>query len=138
MSDEWPVVSGDMSRRPIESYEDLEVWQMAMELAQVSYTLTKDFPRDEVYGLSAQMKRAAVSIPSNIAEGFGRDGTASFVHFLRIALGSARELETQLLLAARLELVPLVRIEKPRDTAIRVSKMLRALIRRLEDRQTVS
>jgi four helix bundle protein len=127
-----------MPRGPIESYEDLEVWQLAMDLAEMSYALTKDLPREEVFGLSAQMKRAAVSIPSNIAEGYGRDGTASFVYFLRVALGSARELETQLLLAARLGLVANEQIVRPRGTAIRVSKMLRALVRRLEDRQAVS
>ena len=125
------MASGVTPRTRIESYEDLEVWQLAMDLAEMTYALAKEFPRDEVFGLTAQMKRAAVSIPSNIAEGFGRDGIASFVHFLRIALGSARELETQLLLAARLELVPLDAVARPRDTTIRASKMLRALVRRL-------
>lgn len=124
-----------MSKSPIESYEDLDVWQLAMDLAEMTYTLAKDLPKDEAFGLSAQMKRAVVSIPSNIAEGYGRDGTASFIHFLRIALGSARELETQLLLAGRLELVSSDRVVQPRDTAIRVSKMLRALIRSLENRK---
>jgi four helix bundle protein len=121
-------------RRPIESYEDLEVWQLAMTLAEMTYRLTTHLPREETYGLAAQIKRAAVSIPSNIAEGFGRDGTASYVHFLRIALGSAREIETGLLLTARLQLVGAEHVDKPRETAIRVSKMLRALIRRLEER----
>lgn len=124
-----------MSKSPIESYEDLDVWQLAMDLAEMTYTLAKDLPKDEAFGLSAQMKRAVVSIPSNIAEGYGRDGTASFIRFLRIALGSARELETQLLLAGRLELVSSDRVVQPRDTAIRVSKMLRALIRSLENRK---
>lgn len=124
-----------MVRAPIESYEDLEVWQLAMDLAEMTYNLTREIPKEELFGLSAQMKRAAVSIPSNIAEGYGRDGTASFVHFLRIALGSARELETQLLLAARLGMVPADHVVRPRDTTIRVSKMLRALVRRLEERK---
>jgi len=123
-----------MTRGPIESYEDLEVWQLAMDLAEMCYALTSDFPRDELYGLSAQMKRAAVSIPSNIAEGFGRDGTASYIHFLRISLGSARELETQILLSIRSKLASPERATQARETAIRVSKMLRSLIRRLEDR----
>ena len=82
----------------IESHKDLEVWQMAMTLAEDCYHLTARFPKDEVYGMSAQIRRAAVSIPANIAEGYGREQTGSFIQFLRIAQGSARELETHLIL----------------------------------------
>jgi four helix bundle protein len=129
------VVSGQIAPRvAIESYEDLEVWKLAMDLAELSYALTSRFPRDELYGLTAQIRRASVSIPSNIAEGFGRDGTASYIHFLKISLGSARELETQLLLASRLQLAEPRDVLATRDTAVRVSKMLRALIRKLEPR----
>jgi len=85
----------------IESYKDLEVWQMAMTLAQDCYLLTTRFPKDEMYGMSAQIRRAAVSIPANIAEGYGRDQTGPFVQFLRIAQGSARELETHLILTEK-------------------------------------
>ena len=145
MSGEWPVVSGvapgsesgrrsTAPRAPVESYEDLEVWQLAMDLAEMCYALARHFPIDETYGLSTQIKRAAVSIPSNIAEGFGRDGTASYIHFLRISLGSSRELETQLLLALRLKLAPAGDVSPVRHTVIRVSKMLRALVRSLEKR----
>ena len=88
----------------IESYKDLEVWQMAMTLAADCYLLTARFPKDEMYGMSAQIRRAAVSIPANIAEGYGRDQTGSFVQFLRIAQGSARELETHLILSERIRL----------------------------------
>ena len=88
----------------IESYKDLDVWQVAMTLAQESYLLTARFPKDETYGMAAQIRRAAVSIPANIAEGYGRDQTGSFVQFLKIAQGSARELETHLILAKESDL----------------------------------
>jgi hypothetical protein len=68
--------------RKIESYEDLEVWQLAMTLAEQCYQLTATFPREETYGLSAQIRRAAVSIPANIAEGYGRNQTGNFLNFL--------------------------------------------------------
>ena len=84
----------------IESYEDLEVWQLAMTLVEQCYDLAKLFPKDDLYGLSSQFKRASVSIPSNIAEGYGRDQSGGFIQFLRIAQGSSRELETQLMLAS--------------------------------------
>ena len=77
----------------IESYEDLEVWQLAMTLAEHCYELTKQFPKEELYGLISQIRRAAVSIPANIAEGYGRDQTGNFIQFLRIAQGSSRELK---------------------------------------------
>ena len=119
----------------IESYKDLDVWQVAMTLAQESYLLTARFPKDEMYGMAAQIRRAAVSIPANIAEGYGRDQTGSFVHFLRIAQGSARELETHLILAERIQLVDLQAVAPLQELCERVSKMLRSLIRSLEARR---
>jgi four helix bundle protein len=119
----------------IESYKDLDVWQVAMTLAQESYLLTTRFPKDEMYGMSAQIRRAAVSIPANIAEGYGRDQTGSFVQFLRIAQGSARELETHLILAERIRLVDQQAVAPLQDLCERVSKMLRSLIRSLEARR---
>ncbi len=85
----------------VSSFRDLRVWQLGMEVAEKVYRLTPDFPQSEAYGLSSQMRRSAVSIPSNIAEGQGRDSTKEFLHFLAIAFGSICELETQLLLANR-------------------------------------
>ncbi len=78
----------------VKSYRDLETWQKAMDLVQEIYLETKSFPKEETYGLSGQMRRAAVSIPSNIAEGQGRDSTKEFLHHLSIAYGSLCELET--------------------------------------------
>ncbi|GLS28510.1 four helix bundle protein [Mesorhizobium albiziae] len=89
----------------IRDYRDLIVWKEAMEIAELVYSLTRAFPREEMFGMSSQMRRAAVSIPSNIAEGFGRAQRRSFVHFLRIAQGSLKELETQTLLSGRVGLL---------------------------------
>jgi 23S rRNA-intervening sequence protein len=75
----------------IKSYKDLDVWLMAMALAESCYRATRNFPREETYGMTAQIRRASASIPANIAEGYGRDQTGGFIQFLRIAQGSTRE-----------------------------------------------
>ncbi len=80
-------------------YKDLKVWQKAMELAKEVYEITASFPKEEKYGLTSQINRSAVSVPSNIAEGAGRNSNNEFVHFLSIASGSLCELETQLILS---------------------------------------
>ncbi len=87
---------------PVRNYRDLIAWQKAMDLVICIYAATQTFPRDELFGLTSQMRRAAVSIPCNIAEGQSRDSTREFVHFLSIACGSLSELETQLMIADRL------------------------------------
>jgi four helix bundle protein len=87
----------------VRNYQDLIVWQKAMDLVEEIYTISRNFPREEVYGLTSQPRRAAVSIPSNIAEGQGRPTTADFVRHLSISYGSLREVETQILIAARLQ-----------------------------------
>lgn len=81
------------------NHKDLKVWQQAMEVAKLTYELTRSFPREELFGLTSQMQRSAVSIPSNIAEGNGRDSNPEFERFLKIATGSACELQTQAELA---------------------------------------
>ena len=129
------MVSREWCRWQLKSYKDLDVWQVAMTLAQESYLLTARFPKDETYGMAAQIRRAAVSIPANIAEGYGRDQTGSFVQFLRIAQGSARELETHLILAERIQLVDQQAVAPLQELCERVSKMLRSLIRSLEARR---
>lgn len=91
---------------PSTSHENLIVWQKAVDLAIVVYELTKQFPRDEQYGLTSQMRRAAVSIPSNIAEGRRRGTDSEFRRFLSIAYGSGAELETQYVIARRLRYLP--------------------------------
>ncbi len=86
----------------VRRYADLIAWQKAMNLVEEVYRLTKGFPKEELYGLSSQLRRSAVSIPSNIAEGHCRNGRREFIHHLSIALGSLGEVETQVLIAQRL------------------------------------
>jgi four helix bundle protein len=86
----------------VKRYTDLIAWTKAMDLVEAVYRGTKTFPKEELYGLSSQMRRSAISIPSNIAEGHCRNGRREFVHHLSIALGSLGELETQILIAGRL------------------------------------
>ncbi len=87
----------------IRSYQDLKVWQLGIGVAESVYRLTAAFPKHELYGLSSQMQRAVVSMPSNIAEGSSRDSTREYLKHLSIAVGSLAELETQLIIAHRLE-----------------------------------
>lgn len=99
----------------ITSYKELIVWQKGIELVELVYILTKQFPKDEQFGLISQLRRAVISIPSNIAEGFGRQSEKDYKHFYKIAYGSALEVETQLLIAKRLnygEEVDYIGIEK--------------------------
>jgi len=86
----------------IRRFTDLRVWQKGVELVKEIYGITKNFPKEELYGLSMQMRRAAVSIPSNIAEGFRRKYIKEYRQFLRVALGSCAELETQIIIAREL------------------------------------
>ena len=86
----------------VKSHKDLKVWQESMDLVIQIYKLVENFPKHEIYGLSSQIRRAAVSIPSNIAEGAGRSGEKEFIRFLYIALGSLSEVETQLEISQRL------------------------------------
>ena len=89
----------------MKSYRDLKVWQKAMKAVSMVYLITKEFPNEELYGLTQQVRRSAVSIPSNIAEGYGRYSTKDYRRFLLIARGSLFELQTQLELAVSIELI---------------------------------
>jgi four helix bundle protein len=123
------------SASPIRSYQDLQVWQMAIDIIEHCYELTTSLPRDELYGLTSQVRRASVSIAANIAEGFGREQTGSFIQFLRISQGSNRELETHHIIARRLKMADPERVTELLQVCERISKMLRALVRSLEARQ---
>ena len=112
-------------------YRKLKVWQVAHELTLAVYGATKSFPREEIYGLTAQLRRSASSIPANIAEGVGRDGQKELARFLRIAKGSANETEYHLLLAADLGYLPAPEHTSLSTHASSVRKMLDAFIRTL-------
>ena len=116
----------------IQSYRDLQVGQRAMDLAVTTYKLTADYPRDELYGLVSQSRRAATSIAANIAEGYGRSSKPAYLNFLRIAQGSLKELETHVLLAARLGLISEDSMEPALAQADELGRMLRGLIVKLE------
>ena len=116
----------------VKSYRDLVAWQRSRELVGEVYLLTAAFPDGERFGLVSQMNRAAVSIPSNIAEGYGRSMTQDYLHFLRIARGSAYELETQLILAEDLGLCKLGATSNAAGTLQEVIRVLQGLIATLE------
>lgn len=113
-------------------HKDLRAWQAAMQLVEEVYRLTSTFPRDEQFGLTSQMRRAAVSVPSNIAEGAARNGTKELIHFLGIATGSLSELDTQLELVVRLGYCP---AQVPLQARLdEVSALMLALIKSLKDK----
>ncbi len=87
----------------MQTHKDLDVWKLGMDLVEEIYKMTKTFPKEELYGLTSQMRRSAISIPSNIAEGAARKGNAEFIQYLYISLGSLSELETQVLISIRLK-----------------------------------
>ena len=116
--------------KALHSYKDLIVWQRSIELVTAVYELTEKFPKEEIYGLTAQMRRAAVSISSNIAEGRSRGTKKEFVQFLRVAYGSGAELETQLEIAQRLGMADAVQREQVAALLLEAMKMLNAMIRK--------
>ena len=116
----------------VKSHKDLVGWQKAVSFSLITYKLTKNFPQSEMYALSSQMRRAAVSIASNIAEGRSRRTRKDFQHFLHMAYGSAAELETQLLIAKQLSFCSESQFQENNSLLSEVSKMLRAMIQKLE------
>ncbi|RVD54432.1 four helix bundle protein [Mesorhizobium sp. M2D.F.Ca.ET.185.01.1.1] len=113
------------------SYKDLVVWQQAMDLAVSVYNPTKSWPKEELYGLTSQVRRSAASVPSNIAEGYGREIRGSYQQFLRIAQGSLKELETQFLIAERTGIASQQTTASLLASTESVGKLLRLLIRKL-------
>jgi four helix bundle protein len=125
-----------LNDQSINSYRDLRVWQDAMTLAESCYVLTGRFPRDVLFGLTSQIRRAAASIPANIAEGHGRESTGSFVQSLRVSRGSLKELETHLLLAQRVGILAIADLDITMGRCESLGKMVRALIRSRQDKST--
>ena len=116
----------------IKTYKELTVWQKGIHLVEEVYALTAKFPVDEKYGLASQMQRAAVAVPSNIAEGYLRGHRKEYVQFLNIALGSAAELETQLIICKSLSKFSGLGFEKAEEILTEVMKMLFVLIRKIK------
>ena len=116
------------------NYKELNVWKRSIKLCAAVYKLTSTFPNEERFGLISQMRRASVSIPSNIAEGGGRRTNNEFVHFLGIAHGSICELESQLFVSAELEFISFDTIEAITFEITEIQKMLYALIQRFESK----
>ena len=120
----------------IRSYNDLEAWQKAIDLVVLVYDVTQTFPQDERFGLTNQVRRSAVSIPANIAEGQGRKHTAEFNHFLAIARGSLLETETHFTIALRLKYVTPEQFQTIRTMTQTTGRLLNGLIRALSARQS--
>lgn len=116
------------------SFRDLLVWQKSMSLTEEIYRLTQGFPHEEIYGMTSQMRRAAVSLPSNIAEGHGRLNTGEFIQFLGIARASNCELQTQLELARRLKMGDQERVNAAEKLSHEVGKMLFSTIESLKEK----
>lgn len=145
-SGEWPVGASDgapetvyplgaehgiVAEGRIRSYRDLRVWQEGMDLAEAVYAAPQSFPADERFGLTSQLRRAAVSVPSNIAEGWGRGATGEYKQFLRYARASLREIETQWLLAGRLGFLSPEAVADLEQRADRLGRQLLSLMRAL-------
>jgi four helix bundle protein len=121
-----------MSEEVVRSYRDLKVWIESMDLAVECYDVTRRFPREEAFGLTSQIRRASASVPANVAEGYGRENVGSYAQHLRIAQGSLKELETHVILAGRVGLLGDEAVKSVLDTADRVGRMLRGLIRSIQ------
>jgi four helix bundle protein len=113
------------------SYRELIVWQRAIELSTTLYELTRDFPREEIYGLTSQLRRAGVSVASNIAEGWGRGTRPDYRNFLSVTRGSALEVQTQLVIAGRLGYGQTPKLKESEGFAIDVGKMLWTMVEKM-------
>ncbi len=118
----------------VKKYSELIAWQKAMDLTQETYTATGRFPKEEIYGLTSQLRKAVVSIPSNIAEGQGRKSTNEFLHHLSIAYGSLMEVETQILIAERLVYLDRQSVERLMECAAEVGRLINGLSNSLSAR----
>jgi four helix bundle protein len=128
ISDKGTAIRRKEMEEKINSYRDLIVWQKAVLLVTEIYSISKKFPVEERFGLTSQMNRAAVSIPSNIAEGWGRELSKSYLQFLRISRGSVMELQTLLIVSKNLKFIPEVDFDSCWNKTEEVGKMLHGLI----------
>jgi four helix bundle protein len=116
----------------VRSYRDLLIWQKGMQLAEDCWLMTRSYPKEELFGMTSQIRRSAASVPANIAEGYGRESRGEYIHFLRVSQGSLKELETHLILSARVGLCQETDTSALLSTSEEIGRMLRALIRKLQ------
>lgn len=121
---------------PVQSYRDLKVWQKGRTLVSRIYQASSQFPQTEMYGLTSQIRRAAISIPSNLAEGSAKGSTREFMRFIGIAYGSLAEVETQLFLASDLSFITASEREALLEETSELGRMLNGLLRSLESKVT--
>jgi len=121
----------EAQRHKVKTYRDLLVWQKSMQLVTKIYLSTKSLPKEEVYGLISQIRRSCISIPSNIAEGYGRNSTNDYIRFLQIASGSLYELQTQLEICLNLNYLSKKSFEEIFEQSREIERMLSSLIRKL-------
>ncbi len=121
-----------MENKKIESYKDLIVWQKGIKLVDEVYAITKSFPQNEVFGLTSQIRRAGVSIPANIAEGWGRDSTKNYIQFIRISRGSLYELETLFVIARDLNYIDETIKSSVTGKIDEIGKMFNKLLQKLD------
>ena len=115
----------------MKTYKDLVVWQKAMDLVTEIYRITARFSKEELYGLTSQIRRSAVSVPSNIAEGYGRKSTNDYIRFLQISMGSLYELQTQLQIARNLTFISDVAFQSIYESTREIERMLSSLINKI-------
>jgi len=120
----------------INSYKDLKIWQKGIELVELIYKITISFPINEQYGITSQIKRSSVSVPSNIAEGWGRGYNSNFLQFIKIARGSLYELETQIIIAYKIQLISEEDFEIIQNLILIESKMINSFITSLKNKIT--
>ena len=116
------------------TFRDLLIWQKSMVLVTDIYQLTNSFPKEEIYGLTSQIRRSSVSIPSNIAEGYGRDGNKDYLKFLNIAIASLFEIQTQLEIAFNLKYTNEIQFNKIYEESREIERMLSSFIRKIKER----
>ena len=119
----------------MKTFRDLLIWQKSTSLVTEIYHLTNSFPKEEIYGLSSQIRRSAISIPSNIAEGYGRDGNSDYLRFLNISISSLFEIQTQLEISYNLKYINQIQFNKTNGESREIERMLSAFIRKIKDRK---
>ncbi|WP_281980684.1 four helix bundle protein [Tenacibaculum mesophilum] len=119
----------------IKTFRDLLVWQKSMGFVTEVYKISNDFPKEEVFGLTSQMRRSAVSVPSNISEGFGRQSLGDFIRFLKIGIASLFELQTQLEISSNLAYISKESFDRLYEESREIERMLSSLIRKLKEKR---